>query len=68
MRLEKAVLRHGSVDEIRIAEEARDEAVHRQIVDLLRRADLLQDSLVHYRQAVGHAQRLLPVMGNVYRS
>ena len=35
---------------------------------LAMRPDLLQDSLVHHRQPVGHAQRLLSVMGNVYRS
>ena len=49
----------------RVAEEARDEDVARPVVDLERRADLLQHALCHHRDAVGEGHRLDLVVGDV---
>ena len=42
-----------------------DEQVDRAVVELLRRADLLQHALAHHRDAVAHGHRLDLVVGDV---
>ena len=49
----------------RRADEAGDEDVGRVVVDLERRADLLQHAMIHHRDAVGHRHRLELVMGDI---
>ena len=51
----------------RRADEAGDEEVGRIVVDLARRVDLLDDALVHDRDAVGQRHRLDLVVGDVDR-
>ena len=51
----------------RRADEARHEHVGRLVVELLRRADLLQPAVAHDRDAVAHRHRLGLVVGDVQR-
>ncbi len=51
--------------QVRDAEEVRDEHGLRFVVDLLRRAGLLDPAPVHDREAVAHRERLLLVVGHV---
>ena len=51
-------------NQVVLAEEAGDELVGRPVVDLLRRADLLDAAGVHHADAVGHGDRLLLVVGD----
>ena len=46
------------------AEELGDEHGRRVLVDLARRADLLDAPVGHHREAVAHAERLLLVVGD----
>ena len=55
----------GRVDEVRVADEGGDELRRRRVVDLLRRRQLLDPAAVHHRDAVGHRERLLLVVGHV---
>ena len=55
---------HAAVDEIGAADETGDEFVRRAFVEILLRADLVDSSLAHHHQAVGHGQRLLLVVGH----
>src|SRR5713101_4345242 len=50
----------------RAADEARDVHVHRVVVDLARWRDLLQDAVLHHRDAVAHRHRLDLVVGDIY--
>ena len=54
-----------AVDQVRDADEAGDELGRRPLVDLDRRADLLDLSGVHDREPVAHGERLLLVVGHV---
>mmetsp|Transcript_1013 Transcript_1013/g.2513 ORF Transcript_1013/g.2513 Transcript_1013/m.2513 type:complete len:443 (-) Transcript_1013:3285-4613(-) len=55
----------GAPDEaVGRAEEAVDKRRGRALVDLLRRADLLDAAVVHQHDAVGHLQRLVLVVGD----
>ena len=49
----------------RVADEARDLEMGGIVVDLLRRADLQQRAADHHGHAIGHAQRLGLVVGDV---
>src|SRR5262249_49814260 len=57
-----AVDRRG--DEVRVADEIRDETVDRLLVDLHRDAELLDLAVAHDRDAVAHGERLFLVMGH----
>ncbi len=52
-------------DEVRVADEARDPLRRRRVVDLARRADLLDVAAVHHDDAIGHRERLLLVVRDV---
>ena len=51
--------------EVADAEEARDEARRRPLVEDLRVAELLVAAAVHHGDAIGHRHRLLLVVGHV---
>ena len=67
----RAVIRPPEVDstlgreEVGLAQEARDEAGARQLVELLRRAELLDAAVVHDGHGVGHRHGLLLVVRDV---
>src|SRR3954454_6296878 len=63
----RAVARaHGAVDQVRQAEEVRDELGAWALVELLAGAHLLDAALVHHGDRVGHRQRLLLVVRDVH--
>ncbi len=53
------------LEEIRITDEVRHETRGRAVVDLERRAELLDPAAIHHRDPIGHGQRLLLVVGDV---
>ena len=60
----------GRIDDLRLdrverADERRDERGGREVVDLERRADLLDPALAHHHDPVGQLERLLLVVGDV---
>ena len=63
---EPAVLDRAG-EEGRAADEARDEARGRPLVEVALRADLLDRALVHHHQPVGHGERLFLVVGHHHR-
>ena len=60
--IDEEVFFHHAVDDVAFADEVRDERVRRLIVDVRRRADLLDASLAHDHDRVGHAQRLFLIV------
>ena len=52
------------LDEIRVADEIGDEAVDRPLIDVERRAQLLDLALAHDRDPVAHGERLFLVVGH----
>ena len=58
-------LGHLALEEVRVADEGRDEARARGLVDLGRRAHLLDAAVLHHRDAVREAHRLALVVGHV---
>src|SRR5882672_6116048 len=60
------VLRNdGSLDKIGLTEKIRHESTVRLFVQRVRRAHLLDAALIHDRDAVGHSERLVLIMGDV---
>ena len=57
----------AAADEIGRADEIGDEGIAGQIIDLGRRADLLDDAVAHHDDPVGDRQRLLEIVGHVHR-
>ena len=55
---------HEAVDDIAVPDEVGNKGVFRFIVDVFRRADLLDIALVHDDDRVGHAQGLFLVVGD----
>ena len=56
------VLPHNAVDDVALTDEVGNEGVFRLIIDIDRRADLLDPALGHDDDRVGHAQRLLLIV------
>ncbi len=56
---------HHARQEVGLADERRDKAVARPVVQVLRRADLRDQSLVHHRHAVRHGQRLFLIVRDI---
>ena len=56
---------HAHVDDVRGADEVGDERRRGALVEAAGRRDLLDDALVHDRDAVGHRQRLVLVVRDV---
>ena len=52
-------------EEVRVADEVRDEAGGGLLVDLRRRAELLDPAVAHHGDAIGHRHRLLLVVRDV---
>src|SRR5262249_26727574 len=53
---------HAAMEDVHVAEEVHHERIRRLLEDLGRRADLLDASLVHDHDPVGHLERLLLVV------
>ena len=62
-----AILRDLEVDEVhrRRPDEARDKAILRELVEILRRSRLLEHPLVDHGDAIAHGHRLHLVVGDV---
>jgi len=61
-----AVIRvHDAGDDIAFPDEARRKGVHRLVIDILRRADLLDHAAVHDDDGIAHRERLLLIMRNI---
>ncbi len=56
------------VDDIALADEVSHERVLRLVVDLFRGTHLLDITLVHDNDGIGHRQRLFLIVGDVYES
>ncbi len=56
--------RRIAVEHVGGADELRDEARRRRVVDLLRRSDLLDPAAVEHADAVAHRQRFVLVVGD----
>ena len=57
---DQIIVQHHAVENVRFADEIRDEGVLRLVIDILRRTDLLDLALVHDDDDVGHGERLPP--------
>ena len=60
------VLPHNAVDDVALTDEVGNEGVFRLIIDIDRRADLLDPALGHDDDRVGHAQCLLLIVRDEY--
>ena len=60
--LDEVVFDHGAVKDIAFADEVRNEGVFRFVVDVNRRADLLNFALIHDNDRVTHGERFLLVV------
>ena len=56
---------HGGTDDIAVADKVCHKCVLGFVVDLFRTADLLDITLVHHHDGVGHGQGLLLVVGDI---
>ena len=63
--LHQLVLEHDAVEDIRLADEIRDERVLRLVINILRRTDLLDPALIHDHDGVRHGQRFLLIVGHI---
>ena len=61
----QAVAAHDAGQDVGFADEVGHERIDRLIIDICRRADLLDVTTVHDHDGVRHGQRLLLVMGDV---
>ena len=59
------ILHHDGGDDVGVTDKVRDEGVFRLVVNLLRRAHLLDIALVHDDDGVGHGEGLFLVVGHV---
>ena len=66
--LDEAVLNHNTVKNVAVTDEVCNECVLRLIVNILRCTDLLDISLIHDNDRIGHGQSFLLIMGNVDKS
>ena len=62
---DQIVVQHHAVENIGLADEVRDERVLGLVVDILRRADLLDFALVHDDNRVGHGQRFFLIVRDI---
>src|SRR5215831_12386367 len=58
---------HGGIEQVGTADEVGNEGIGGPLVDLLRRADLLNAAVGHDDDAVGERERLTLVVGDVDR-
>ena len=64
-KLHQKVVDHDPVDDVALADEVGHKGVDRFVVDVLRRADLLDFAVLHHHHPVRHGQRLFLVVGDV---
>ena len=60
-----AVAHHYAVEDVCLADKVRDKGVDRLVIDVLGRADLLDNAVVHHHHAVAHGQSFLLVVGDI---
>ena len=65
---DQSVLKHNTVEDIALADEVGNKCVLRLVINILGRADLLDAALIHDNDGVGHGERLLLIVGNIYKS
>jgi len=65
VHLHQLVPDHDAVNDVGLTDEVRHKGVLGLVIDILRRADLLDAALVHHYDGVGHGQGLLLVVGDV---
>ena len=58
-------MHHDGGDDVGVADKVRDKGIFRLVVNLLRRAHLLDIALVHDDDGVGHGESLFLVVGHV---
>ena len=61
----KLIADHDAVDDVGVSDEVCNESILRLIVDLFRRADLLNVALVHNNDGIGHGQSFFLVMSDI---
>ena len=66
--LDEAVLNHNTVKNVAVADEVCNECVLRLIVNILRCTDLLDISLDHDNDRVGHRKGFFLIVGNIDES
>ena len=66
--LDEAVLNHNTVNNVAVADEVCNECVLRLIVNILRCTNLLDISLVHDNDRVGHRKGFFLIVGNIDES
>ena len=62
------VVDHQTVHDVALADEVGNECVFRLVVDLFRGTHLLDITLVHDNDGIGHRQRLFLIVGNIDKS
>ena len=65
---DQSVLKHNTVEDITLADKVGNERVLRLVIYILGRADLLDATLIHDNNGVGHGERLLLIVGHIYKS
>ena len=61
----KVILQHHAGRDVGFADEVRDKGIGRLVVDIHRRADLLNFAAAHDHDGIAHGQRFLLVMGHI---
>ena len=61
-------MEHNAWNNVALTDEIRYEGIFRLVVDLLRGTHLLDVTLVHDNNGVGHSQRFLLIMGDIDKS
>ena len=58
-------MEHNAWNNVALTDEIRYEGIFRLVVDLLRGTHLLDITLVHDNNGIGHGQRFLLIMGDI---
>ena len=64
----KFVFNHGAVNDVTVTDEVSDESVFRFVVNVFRSADLLDVSLVHDHNGIGHGKCFFLIVCNINES
>ena len=62
---DQLILDHGRGNDIAVSDKVRHEGILRLVVDEFRGADLLDVTLIHDDDGVGHGQRFLLIVGDI---
>ena len=66
--LYKFVFYHGSVNDIAVSDKIGNKCVFRFVVNVFRSTDLLDISLIHDNNGIGHGQCFFLIVGDIYKS